>query len=87
MNNKTTDYAEKRHIIESLMAEESEFVGLCEDYADCMKAFQYWACSEEPEAQTRVNEYGGLIQALEEEIIQAIAEGELRYQNKEDAYR
>lgn len=74
-------FPEKRHIIESLMAEDSEFVAICEDYTDCMKAFQYWACSEEPEAQTRVNEYGELIEALEEEILQDIAEGESRHQD------
>ena len=68
-------FPEKRHIIESLMAEDTEFVAICKDYTDCMKAFQYWACSEEPEAQARVNEYGELIRALEEEIFQSIEEG------------
>ena len=71
-------FPEKRHIIDSLKAENPEFASLCEDYQDCVKAFQYWARSKKPEAQARVNEYGELIEALEEEIVQVITEGESR---------
>ena len=52
------------------MAEDPEFLALCEDYDACIEALQYYAKSKEPEAETRVNEYRTLVQELEEEIIQ-----------------
>ena len=74
-------FPEKRHIIESLMAEDSEYVAICEDYQDCVKALQYWARSKELEAQTRVIEYRDLIQGLEDEITHALTEGESQHQD------
>ena len=63
----------KKNAIDLLMVEDSEFFELCEDHDDCVKALRYWACSAEPEAETRVNEYRTLVRELRQEIIQALA--------------
>ena len=54
------------------MAEDPEFLDLCEDYEACVNASLYWADSNTPEAKTRVNEYRTLIEELETEILQAL---------------
>lgn len=76
MNNKARHirerFPDKSHIIDLLMAEDSEFLTLCEDYDDCVYALRYWAKSKAPEAETRVNEYRTLIEELEEEITQVL---------------
>ena len=55
------------------MAEDSEFLALCEDYDDCVDALRHWANSKEPEAEIRTNEYRVLVRELQEEITQALA--------------
>ena len=55
------------------MAEDSEFLAMCEDYDACVNALRYWTESKEPEAKTRVNEYLALVQDLEEEVTQALS--------------
>ena len=65
-------FPDKSHIIDLLMAEDSEFLTLCEDYDVCVYALRYWAKSKAPEAETRVNEYRTLIEELEEEIAQVL---------------
>jgi hypothetical protein len=60
--------------ISSLMAENPDFLGVCEDHEECVKALRHWADSQEPEAPNRVDEYRNLIQELEEEILGAIDE-------------
>ena len=55
------------------MAEDPEFIALCEDYDACVNALEHWAESEEPEAKTRVKEYRVLVQELQEEIAQALS--------------
>ena len=65
-------FPDKSHIIDLLMAEDSEFLALCEDYDACVYALRYWAKSKAPEAETRVNEYRTLIEELEEEITQVL---------------
>ena len=65
-------FPDKSHIIDLLMAEDSEFLTLCEDYDACVYALRYWAKSKAPEAETRVNEYRTLIEELEEEIAQVL---------------
>jgi hypothetical protein len=54
------------------MAEDPEFLDLCDDHDACVDALRYWAKSEEPEAKTRVNEYRILVRDLQEEIAQAL---------------
>ena len=76
MNDKTRHirerFPDKSHIIDLLMAEDSEFLTVCEDYDVCVYALRYWAKSKAPEAETRVNEYRTRIEELEEEITQVL---------------
>jgi hypothetical protein len=65
-------FPDKNHSINLLMAEDPEFPDLCEDYDACVDALRYWAKSEKPEAETRVNEYHALVRELEEEITQVL---------------
>ncbi len=65
-------FKDKSHIIDLLMAEDPEFLTLCEDFDACVKALQYWAESKAPEAEVRVHEYRTIIEELEEEITQAL---------------
>jgi len=66
-------FSDKKPSIDLLMAEDPEFLALCEDYDACVDALRYWAKSEAPEAKTRVNEYRALVRDLEEEVTQFLA--------------
>ena len=66
-------FSDKKPSIDLLMAEDPEFLALCEDYDACVDALRYWAKSEAPEAETRDNEYRVLVRDLEEEITQFLA--------------
>ena len=66
-------FSDKKPSIDLLMAEDPEFLALCEDYDACVDALRYWAKSEAPEAKTRVNEYRALVRELEEEVTQFLA--------------
>jgi hypothetical protein len=66
-------FPDKTHTINLLMAEDPEFFTLCEDHDACVDALWYWAKSEAPEAETRVNEYRTLVRELREEITQVLA--------------
>jgi HEPN domain-containing protein len=63
-------FPDKKHQINRLLSENSEFLALSEDYDLCVTALQYWAGSTAPEAETRVIEYHTLIKELEGEISQ-----------------
>lgn len=65
-------FPDKKHSIDRLIAEDPDFLDLCEDYDACVDALRYWALSKEPESETRVNEYRTLIEELEEEITQVL---------------
>jgi Na+/phosphate symporter len=65
-------FSDKKPSIDLLMAEDPEFLALCEDYDACVNALRYWAESKDPEAETRVNEYRALVRDLEEEIDQVL---------------
>jgi len=65
-------FPDKKHSIERLMAEDPEFLTLCEDYDVCVNALQYWAKSREPEAEIRVSEYRTIARQLEEEVVEAL---------------
>ena len=58
--------------IDLLVAEDREFLAMCDDYDACIDALHYWASSEEPGAKARVGEYRNLIGALCEEITQIL---------------
>ena len=63
-------FLDKKHQINRLIAENSEFLALSEDYDLCVTALRYWAGSTAPEAKIRVIEYHTLIKELEGEISQ-----------------
>ena len=65
-------FPDKKHTIDRLMAEDAEFLVLCEDFHACVNALRYWANSKEPEAETRVKEYRTLVRELLEEITQVL---------------
>ena len=65
-------FPDKKQSIDLLMAEDPEFLALCEDHDTCVNALRYWANSKESVAETRVNEYRTLVRELQEEIAQAL---------------
>ena len=65
-------FPDKKHSLDRLLAEDPEFLVLCEDYDVCVDALRYWAKSKEPEAEVRVNEYRILARELEEEVVEAL---------------
>ena len=65
-------FPDKKHSIDLRIAEDPEFLTLCEDHDACVDALRYWAKSKEPEAETRVDEYRALVGELQEEIAQAL---------------
>lgn len=65
-------FADKKHILDLLMAEDPDFHTMCEDYNTCVNALQYWSKSNDPVAQDRVHEYRALVCELQEEIRQII---------------
>jgi hypothetical protein len=62
-----------RYRIDLLMAQDSEFFALSEDYDTCVNALRYWAQSNASESENRVIEYHTLIKELEEEISHLLA--------------
>jgi len=66
-------FPDQTHRIDLLMAQDSEFLALSEDYDTCINALRYWAGSNAPESENRVIEYHALIKKLEEEIFQLLA--------------
>jgi len=78
MNNKSLHiherFPEEFNAINRLMAENTNFLALCEDYEICINALRYWANSLESKAKTRFEEYETLARQLEEEIKQAFPE-------------
>jgi hypothetical protein len=65
-------FPDKKHRIDLLMAQDPEFLTLCEDHDDCVDAMRYWTQSKAPEAETKVNEYRDLVQELEKEVTEAL---------------
>ena len=63
-------FPDEKERIDFLMAKDSEFLALSEDYDICVTALRYWAGSDAPESETRVIEYHTLIKELEGEISQ-----------------
>ena len=66
-------FPDKNDRIDLLMAQDSEFISLSEDYDTCINALRYWAQSNSPESENRVIEYHTLITELEEDISQLLA--------------
>ena len=71
-------FPDRKQSIEQLMAEDTEFLALCEDYDVCINALRYWARSRDPEAEIRINEYRTIARQLEEEVIESLIALKLR---------
>lgn len=65
-------FPDDRRALSMFMAQDAEFLAMCDDYDACVNALGYWTRSSLPEAQKRVDEYHGLISALEKEIAQVL---------------
>jgi hypothetical protein len=65
-------FPDKKQSIDRLLAEDPDFVDLCEDYDICVNTLEHWTNSEEPEAEIRVKEYRTIAQKLEEEVDEAL---------------
>jgi hypothetical protein len=65
-------FPDHNHRIDLLMAVDTEFLALSEDYDTCVNALRHWVGSQEPEAKTRADEYRILVRELEEEITQVL---------------
>jgi len=50
------------------------FQSICYNYQKCSEAVRYWTKSKQPEAPDRHREYGDLLQELELEILNSLAE-------------
>ena len=65
-------FPDKIRAIKSLLAEDPEFLDLCEDYHDCIHALRHWTFSNGPESESRFHEYLTLVRELEMEIMQVL---------------
>jgi hypothetical protein len=60
--------------IRELFQQSPSFQSLCEDYRDCLTAWQYWRQAASEEAQTLCQSYAELLQELEQEVRQYLDE-------------
>ena len=65
-------FSDQKFSIDQLMALDSEFLSLCDDYDACINAIQYWTKSKEPEAEIMIDEFRNIAWELEEEVIEAL---------------
>ena len=56
--------------IRELFLQSPSFQSLCEDYRDCLAAWQYWRQAASPEAPELYQSYAELRQELEQEVWQ-----------------
>jgi hypothetical protein len=60
--------------IRELFQQSSSFQSLCEDYRDCLAAWQYWRQAASEEAPALCQSYTELLQELEQEVRQYLTE-------------
>ena len=65
-------FSDQKYSIDQLMAKDSEFLSLCDDYDACINAIQYWTKSKESEAENMIDEFRNIVRELEEEVIEAL---------------
>ncbi len=63
-------FPEARAKIQQLFQQSPSFESLCEDYRDCLAAWQYWRQATSEDALAVHQSYAKLLQELEEEIRQ-----------------
>jgi hypothetical protein len=56
--------------IREIFLRSPSFQSLCEDYRDCLAAWQYWRQAASEEAPTLCQSYAELLQELEQEVRQ-----------------
>jgi hypothetical protein len=56
--------------IRELVQQSPSFQSLCEDYRDCLAAWQYWRQAASEEAPALCQSYAELLQELEQEVRQ-----------------
>ena len=59
-----------KEVVKRLFAESENFRSVCEDYRICSEALRYWNQSASEEATARRQEYAGILQDLEGEILE-----------------
>jgi uncharacterized protein YdcH (DUF465 family) len=65
-------FPDQKFSIDQLIAKDSEFLCLCDEYDACINAIQYWTQSKEPEAEIMIDEFRNIAWELEEEVIEAL---------------
>ena len=67
-------FPDRKDNIKRLFRESEIFQNVCEDYRRCAAALRHWNESTSDEAPVRREEYAGLLQDLEAEILQNLNE-------------
>ena len=67
-------FPDARAKIRELFLRSPSFQSLCEDYRDCLAAWQYWRQAASKEAPALCQSYAELLQELEQEVRQYIEE-------------
>ena len=65
-------FPDQKYSIDRLVAQDPEFLSLCEDYDACINALKYWTRSKAPEAEAMIDEFSKIARELEEEVIEAL---------------
>ena len=73
-------FPDSKDAVIRLFNESENFQSMCEDYRRCAEALQHWNESASDEGPARREEYAGLLQDLEAEILQSL--DEFRYTHK-----
>ncbi|MFP3866812.1 MAG: hypothetical protein ACLFUU_01445 [Desulfobacteraceae bacterium] len=71
------NFPEEGAKIRQLFQQSPAFQSLCEDYHDCLTAWQYWRQASAPEAPNLSRSYAELLQELEQEVQQYLEDGEV----------
>ena len=67
-------FPNRKDTVKQLFKENETFQSVCEDYRRCAEALHHWNQSASDEAPVRREEYAGLLQDLEAEILQNLNE-------------
>ena len=67
-------FPDRGDTVKRLFRESETFQSVCEDYRRCAAALRHWNESTSDEAPVRREEYAGLLQDLEAEILQNLNE-------------
>jgi hypothetical protein len=66
----------RRAAIEALAARNEDFLGLCEDLAAAISAYEYWRLCIDPSKTLRADEYRRLSDELADEIVMFLQDHE-----------